>query len=82
MSEHTHESALDRGEGTTPPSPKNVHGTTTRVQSRRAPARAQQILRACAVEMHFEDLEVNECIVNSSELARHADEHLRSDTRP
>ena len=26
--------------------------------------------------MHFEDLEVNECTVNSSELAGHADEHL------
>ena len=43
---------------------KSEHGhstTTTRAQSRRAPARAQPILRACAVEMHFEDLQVNEC---------------------
>ena len=39
-------------------------------------------LRACAVEMHFEDLEVNECTVNSSELAANADEHPRSTTRP
>ena len=35
--------------------PKNAQGTTTRVQSQRAPAAATQILRACAVEMHFED---------------------------
>ena len=27
-----------------------------------APNRAHQILRACTVEMHFKDLEVNECI--------------------
>ena len=39
---------------------ENGHRTTTRVQSRRAPARAQQILQTCAAEMHFQDLEVNE----------------------
>ena len=39
---------------------ENVHGTTTRAQSRAAPAPAPQILRA---EVHFEDLEVNECTV-------------------
>ena len=42
----------------------------------------RQILRACAVKMHFEDLEVKECTVNSSEIAVRPDEHLRSDTRP
>ena len=31
-----------------------------------------QILRACAVEMHFEDFERHECAVNSNELAGHA----------
>ena len=41
--------------------------TTTRAQSRRAPAPAHQILRACAVEMHFEDLDVNECTINGSD---------------
>ena len=56
--------------------PENAHGTTTRVHSRRAPAPAHQILRACAVEMHFEDLKVNECTVNSSELAANGCEHL------
>ena len=61
---------------------ENAHGTTTRAQSRRVPAPAHQILRACAVDMHFEDLEVNECTVSSSELARRPDEHFRSDTRP
>ena len=39
---------------------ENVHGATTRAQSRQA---------LCAVEMHFEDLERHECTVNSSELA-------------
>ena len=48
----------------------------------RAPAPAHQILRACAVEMRFENYEVNECTVNSSELAGHGCEHLRSGTRP
>ena len=40
-----------------------VHGTTLRALSGRAPARAP-------VDMHFEDLEVNECAVNSSNLCR------------
>ena len=40
------------------PSP-NVHGTAMRAQSRRAPAPVHQILRACAVEMHFKDLKVS-----------------------
>ena len=42
--------------------PENVHATTTRAQSRQAPAPAHQILRACAVEMHFEDFERHERI--------------------
>ena len=48
---------------------ENVRGTTTRAQSRQAPAADTQILRACAVEMHFEDFERHECTVNSSEIA-------------
>ena len=36
---------------------ENARGATTRAQSRQAPAAADQILRACAVEMHFEDFE-------------------------
>ena len=55
------------------PSPKMC---TAPAQSPRAPAQAHQILQACALEMHFEDLEVNECTVNSSELAGHGCEHL------
>ena len=51
---------------------ENAHGTTTRGQSRQAPAAAHQILRACAVEMHLEDFERHDCTVNSSELAAHA----------
>ena len=39
---------------------ENAHGTTTRAQSLEAPAAATQILRACAVEMHF-DFESHEC---------------------
>ena len=42
---------------------QNAHGTTTRAWSRRAPTPTHQILRACAVEMHFEDLEGIQCIV-------------------
>ena len=42
----------------------------------------QQILRACAVEVHFEDLEVNECTVTRSELTGRPDESLRSNTHP
>ena len=43
---------------------------------------AHQFLRACAVEMHFEDLEVNECTVNRSELAvaKSCEDHLKSTT--
>ena len=51
---------------------ENARGTTTRAQSRQAPARATQILRACAVEMHFKDFDTHECTINSSELAGHA----------
>ena len=51
---------------------QNAHGTTTRAQSLEAPAAATQILRACAVEMHIDDVERHECTVNSSELAAHA----------
>ena len=47
----------------TAPAMKSAHRhrttPTTRGQSRRAPARAHQILRARAAEMHFGDLEVN-----------------------
>ena len=32
-----------------------------RARSRGAHARAQKVLRACAAEMHFQDLKVNEC---------------------
>ena len=38
--------------------------------------KSQQILRAGAVEMHFEDLQGNECPVYRSELAANGDEHL------
>ena len=50
---------------------ENAHGTTTRAQSLEAPAADTQIQRACAVEMHMDDVERHECIVNSSELAGH-----------
>ena len=50
---------------------ENEHGTTTRAQSLEAPAAGPQILRACAVEMHIDDVERHECTVNSSELAGH-----------
>ena len=50
---------------------ENAHGVTTRAQSRQAPAPANQILQACAVEMHFEDFERYECTVHGSELAGH-----------
>ena len=50
---------------------ENGHGTTTRAQSLEAPAAATQTLRACAVEMHIDDVERHECTVNSSELAAH-----------
>ena len=35
---------------------ENVHGTTTRAQSKNAPARD---VRASAVDMHFEDFDLN-----------------------
>ena len=50
---------------------ENAHGTTTRAQSLEAPAADTQIQRACAVEMHVDDLERHECIVNSRGLAGH-----------
>ena len=50
---------------------ENVHGTTTRAQSPEAPAADTQILRACAVEVHMDDVERHECTVNSNELAVH-----------
>ena len=50
---------------------ENVHGTTTKAQSLEAPAAGPQIVRACAVEMHFEDFERYECTANNSELAGH-----------
>ena len=49
----------------------NARGATTRAQSPEAPASATQILRACAVEVHIDDVENHECTVNSSELAVH-----------
>ena len=36
-----------------------------------AVARSTKILRACAVDMHFEEFKSHECAVNSSELAGH-----------
>ena len=51
---------------------QNAHGTTTRAQSPEAPAAGRQILRACAVEVHMDDVKNHECTVNSSELAAHA----------
>ena len=51
---------------------ENAHGTATRGQSLEAPAADTQILRACAAEMHVDDLEGHECTVNSSGLAGHA----------
>ena len=59
---------------------ENAHGTTTRVQSLEAPAAPTQILRACAVEAHFEDFEGHECMVNSSESAADARATQRSNT--
>ena len=50
------------------------------MRTTREPARAKQILRACAVEMHFEDFERHECTVNSIELAAHARATPRLDT--
>ena len=48
---------------------ENAHGTADK-----------QILRACAVEMHLEDFERHECIVNSGELAGHVGATPRLDT--
>ena len=47
-------------------------------QSLEAPAAGPQILRACAVEMHIDDVERLECTVNSSEFATHARAAQRS----
>ena len=41
---------------------ENVHGATTRAQSRQAPAAGTQILRACAVGVHVDDFERHQCI--------------------
>ena len=57
---------------------QNVHGATTRARSLEAPAAGPQILRACAVEMHMDDVERHECTVNSNELAVHAGALQRS----
>ena len=57
---------------------ENAHGTTTRAQSLEAPAADTQIQRACAVEVHMDDVESHECTVNSSELAGHARAEQRS----
>ena len=66
-----------------PPYPKccACHGTT-RAQSGQAPAAANQILRACAVQMHFEDFERHECTANRSELAKRPGATPRLDTGP
>ena len=57
---------------------QNAHGTTTRAQSLEAPAAGPQILRACAVEVHMDDVERHECTVSSNELAVHARAPQRS----
>ena len=57
---------------------ENAHGATTRGQSRHTHAPATQTLRACAGEMHLEDVERHECTVNSSGLAAHARTAQRS----
>ena len=45
---------------------ENAHGATTRAQSLEARASpTQQVLRACAVEMHVDDFERHACTVNS-----------------
>ena len=62
--------------------PENAHGTTTRAQSRQTPAAPHQILRACAVKMHFEDFERDECSVSSNEIAGRPDEAPRLNTGP
>ena len=51
---------------------ENARGTTTRAQSLEAPAANTQIQRACAVEVHIDDVERHECTANSNELAIHA----------
>ena len=53
---------------------ENAHGAL----SRQAHAPATQILRACAVEVHMDDVERHECTVNSNELAVHARAPQRS----
>ena len=57
---------------------ENAHGTATRAQSPEAPAAGRQTLRACAVEVHMDDVERHECTVNSSESAAHARAEQRS----
>ena len=57
---------------------ENAHGTTTGAQSLEAPAADTQILRACAVEMHMDDVARHECTVNSNELAGHGCDAQRS----
>ena len=57
---------------------ENARGTTTRAQSLEAPAAGPQILRACAVEMHFDAFDGHECTANSNELAVHAGALQRS----
>ena len=57
---------------------ENAHGATRRAQSLEAPAADTQILQACAVEMHIDDVERHECTVNSNELARHGRAEQRS----
>ena len=51
---------------------QNAQCTTTRAQSLEAPAAGRQILRACAVEVHIDDVENNECTVKSNEFAGHS----------
>ena len=57
---------------------QNAHGATTRARSVEAPAAGPQILRACAVEVHMDDVERHECTVNSNELAVHGRAPQRS----
>ena len=42
---------------------QNAHGAATRMQSLEAPAAGRQILRACAVEVHIDDIENHEYVL-------------------
>ena len=61
--------------------PENERAATTRAQSRQA--LAQQILRACAVEMRFEDFERRACtvLVHSNEFVERPTPSLTTTVR-